>query len=436
MKGDMDSLQLHQQQQQQQQLGAAAGHSNGYHAASSATHSNSQAAAANGAGPVGHSSGSSEQGSVDVVASGFCETLAVLLSDGQLVFFRAVESDLWEETLEDQIALGGPKEYLIPVGLSPAAAAAAAAGSSGSSTDKMLLNDAEYYGGLSMPSGPWSRHYGSAITAVSAQGGDVQRLQFPPLGSGLDAAGSSSSSSSSSSPAIPLAEGRTVLGLVWLSQQRLLLLAAPLEELFEEGEGTVLIEASVTLPASPNDAANCSSPQQQVAPGTESVCVSYAGGRVLTAASHPAGGAMLQLQAGQLLYYPPSSSSSVQQQLLPLPAAASFPCGCPTFLLLPHAPLLNGAAHSAAPASSSSSSSSRARQAAVRVAAAAPAVGLSAAGVLYWGDKVVAADVVSVAVRGGGPGGPALLYITRQSVLYVVMIAQLPTYKHTLVSAH
>jgi hypothetical protein len=143
---------------------------------------------------------------------------------------------------------------------------------------------------------------------------------------------------------------------------------------------------------------------------------------------------MLQLQAGQLLYYPPSSSSSVQQQLLPLSAAASFPCGCPTFLLLPHAPLPNGAAHSAAPASSSSSS--RARQAAVRVAAAAPAVGLSAAGVLYWGDKVVAADVVSVAVKGGGPGGPALLYITRQSVLYVVMIAQLPTYKHTLVSAH
>jgi hypothetical protein len=348
------------------------------------------------------------------------------------VFFRAVESDLWEETLEDQIALGGPKEYLIPLGLPPAAAAGSS-GSSGGSTDKMLLNDAEYYGGLSIPSGPWSRHYGSAITAVSAQGGDVQRLQFPPLDSGLDAA-----SSSSSSPAIPLAEGRTVLGLVWLSQQRLLLLAAPLDEGLEEGEGTVLIEVSVTLPASLNDSANSRSLQQVAEPVTESVCVSYAGGRVLTASSHPAGGAMLQRQTGQLLYYPPSSSSSgsslQQQQLQPLPAAASFTCGCPTLLLLPHAPPPGGAAHTAT-ATSSSCSSSRARQAAIRVAAAAPAVGLSAAGVLYWGNKVVAVDVVSVAVRGGGPGGPALLYITRQSVLYVVMVAQLPTYKHALVSA-
>jgi elongator complex protein 1 len=371
---------------------------------------------------------------VDVAAAGYCEVLAVLLSDGQLVFFRSVESDLWEETLEDQVALGGPKECLLPLGFSPpaAAATAAAAAGRGSGNNGMLENDAEYYGGLSVPTGPWSRHYGSAVTGVSTQGGDVQRLQFPPLSA---AAGSSSSSSSG----IPLAEGRAVLGLVWLGQQRLLLLAAPLEEGLEDGQGTVLIEVSVTLPTSvPAAAAGADSSSMQQCVETESVCVSYAGGWVLTAASHPAGGAVLQLSDGKLMYYPNSSSGGGGggvSSLLPLPAAASFPCSCPLMLLLPHAPHPTAATPAAGSNDSGSSGSSdAARQAAVRVAAAAPAVGLSASGVLYWGSRAVAADVYSVAVRGGGPGGPALLYVTRQSLLYVLMVGQLPKYQHTLVS--
>jgi len=382
------------------------------------------------------------QGLVDVVGSGFCEVLAVLLSDGELVFLRAVESDLWEETLEDQIALGGPRDYLLPLGYPAAAAAtAAAAVVSSSSSASILANDAEYFGGLSMPSGPWSSNYGTAVTAVSTQGGDVQRLQFPPLTAAAAAAGGSNGSSGYDAPAIPLAEGRTVLGLVWLGPKQLLLLAAPLDEGLEEGEGTALIEVSVTLPASlfGLEAADSSSssPQQQ----TAAVKTSYAGVRVLTAAAHPAGGAVLQLENGQLRYYTPSSSSSgdsagftlqqlqqQQQLLLPLPAAANFPSGCPTMLLLPGAPSPI-AATAATPAAGSN-----AQQQAVRAAAMAPAVGLNTAGVLYWGSRVVAADVSSVAVRGGRPGGPALLYVTRTNLLYVVMVGQLPKYQHTLVS--
>lgn len=435
IEGDLDSW-LAQQQ---------TGHADGLPASSNNSHINN----ANGHSEAADSAGSPADGTsaaangtrsagsaVDVVQAGYCEVLAVLLSDGQLVFFRAVESDLWEETLEDQVALGGPKEYLLPLGYSPTAAAAVAAagGSSSSSKDQMLANDAEYYGGLAMPTGPWSNNYGSAVTAVSTQGGDVQRLQFAPLSAAAAAAGASSSGYES--PAIPLAEGRTVLSLVWLGQQQLLLLAAPLEEGLEDGEGTVLIQVSVNLPASLfglSAGANGSAQQQQQTVQTSTVRVSYAGGQVLTAASHPAGGAVLQMPGGKLFYYPDSSSTTRQQQLgsplVPLPAAANFPCSCSTMLLLPHAP--NPVA---AMAAAGSSGNNVARQAAVRVAAAAPAVGLSAAGVLYWGSKVAATDVCSVAVRGGGPGGPALLYVTRQSLLYMLMVGQLPKYQHTLVS--
>jgi hypothetical protein len=448
IEGDLDSW---VQQQQQQPNGptissnhaaAADAGANGIAAAADAGANGIAAAAAAGAnGIAAAAAAAAGGGEVDVAAAGYCEVLAVLLSDGQLAFFRSVESDLWEETLEDQVALGGPKEYLIPLGFSPTAAAAAAAGGS-SGSNGALENDAEYYGGLSVPTGPWSKHYGSAVTAVSTQGGDVQRLQFPPLSA---AAGSSSSSSSSFD--IPLAEGRAVLSLVWLGQQRLLLLAAPLEDGLEDGKGTVLIEVSVTLPASLPAAAAAAAAAAEGADGSsmqqcveaESVCVSYAGGWVLTAASHPAGGAVLQLTDGKLMYYPHSSSSGGGggggSPLLPLPAAASFPCSCPLMLMLPHAPHPTAAARAAGSSDcGSSGSSDAARQAAVRVAAAAPAVGLSVSGVLYWGSRVVAADVYSVAVRGGGPGGPALLYVTRQSLLYVLMIGQLPRYQHSLVS--
>jgi hypothetical protein len=314
-----------------------------------------------------------------------------------------------------------------------------------------------------MPSGPWGGRSG-AVAGSSACGGDVQQLLLRPLAAG------GSGSSGSSGPAIPLAEGRTVLGMVWLAWQRLLLLAAPLDDAapgVEGGEGTVLIEVSVTLP---DALATPHAPQAAGGSGSTggkqgvqqqgSVCArttvqlaavrtSYAGGAVLAAATHPRGGAVLQLTDGRLLFYAGGSSGSSgssgtsggdlhhhqqqqqqqQQQQLPvlLPPAAHFPAPCPTMLLLPGAPLPPGGGSSAGWAAAASGSSGGSS------ANAPPAVGLSSAGVLCWGGRVVAGDVTSVAMRASGPGGPALLYTTRQSLLYVVMTSQLGRYTHTLV---
>ncbi|WIA32299.1 hypothetical protein OEZ86_003144 [Tetradesmus obliquus] len=68
----------------------------------------------------------------------------------------------------------------------------------------------------------------------------------------------------------------------------------------------------------------------------------------------------------------------------------------------------------------------------IAAAAAAAAAGQGGHGALYWGAKLLANDVTSFVLRGGGPGGPALLYVTRQALLFVVMVGQLPSYVHSL----
>lgn len=369
----------------------------------------------------------------DVAEQGLCEVLAVLLSDSQLLFLRSVESDLWEETLEDQVALGGPKEYLLPLGYSPAtcnssstaAVHATASGTSSSSTDRQSY--------LSMTSGPWTPldENSSSNTYKAAAAEQVHQLeqQYLPVRAPTVAAGDGTADS----PAIPLAEGRLVMGLVWLSRDKLLLLAAPYpaEEGLEEGEGTVLVEVSVQIPTAASGLLSVRGCQVTPEPETQTVGVSYAGSAVMTAAAHPAGGALLQLQDGQLLYH------SCDGKMIPLSSTASFPVPCRTMLVLPDAaaPANSTVGTQGAPAAVNADNSNSSNKAA-QVAATAPAVGLSAAGGLYWGQKLVASDVISVAVRGGGPGGPALLFTTRQALLFVVMVGQLPNYQHTLVSNH
>ena len=68
------------------------------------------------------------------------------------------------------------------------------------------------------------------------------------------------------------------------------------------------------------------------------------------------------------------------------------------------------------------------------VLGSAPALGLSPTGLLYWGQQQLAHDVTSVALRGGGPGGPALVYTTRNNLMYTVLLRELRRYLHQTVS--
>lgn len=361
------------------------------------------------------SSSIQQQTAVDVVQQALCEVLAVLLSDGQLLFLRSVESDLWEESLEEQVAFGGPQEYLLPLGYYRATAdrssSAAAAGTGSSRTDMHSY--------LSMTSGPWTPldSSSSSNTYKAAAAEHVHQLeqQYLPIKACTYGEG----------PAIPLAEGRLVMGLVWLSRDKLLLLAAPYpaEEGLEDGEGTVLLVVSVQMPSAAAGLQVIDGHQVTPEPQCQTLQVSYAGSTVVTAAAHPAGGALLQLQDGQLLH------CSCSGKIASLGSTASFPAACRTMVVLPGAPAPVDSTQGAPPAARANS-----KTRAAQVAAVAPAVGLSDSGGLYWGQKLVAGDVTSVAVRGGGPAGPALLFTTRQALMFVVMVRQLPQYQHTLVS--
>ena len=202
------------------------------------------------------------------------EVLAVLMCNGQLAFFRAAESDLWEEALEDQEAAGGPCDALLQLGFSR----------------------------------------GTSDTGVATgDSGDIQ---------------------------VPLVEGRRVKGMVWLNEERLLLVAAPFpEEGFESGDGDVLLEVAVQLPPPTFDLTVDQNQQQQ--PKVSVIATTYAGGAVLKAVAVAAaaggglggvavaGGALVQLTSGSVLRY------TVGGSLTSAGAVANFPCGCPVMVNLP-----------------------------------------------------------------------------------------------------
>jgi hypothetical protein len=200
------------------------------------------------------------------------EMLAVLTADGHLHFLRAVESDLWEETLEEQADLGVTSSTLLPLG----AARAAGGGSSG-----------------------------TAAAAAAAVLDDSQP---------------------------PLADGRTVKAMVWLGPQQLLLIAAPFPDpADEQGSGDVLVEVHISTPGDGHvTSAGYTSPLDCELPACTQASCSYAGGAVLAAVADPRGGALIQMVDGSLW-----ACAAGGAGLQPLPKPCHFPGPCSTMLPLP-----------------------------------------------------------------------------------------------------
>lgn len=115
----------------------------------------------------------------------------------------------------------------------------------------------------------------------------------------------------------------------------------------------------------------------------EMAAVSSGVPRLLACCSRPppGSGVLLQQHGGTLLAY------SAGGLLQPLPAAASFPCGCSQMVAVP--------AEAAAPADGAPAAKS-----------AAAAFGLSSRGQLYLGARQLATGVTSFAVRAPASGWP------------------------------
>jgi elongator complex protein 1 len=336
--------------------------------------------------------------------------LAAVLSDGSLAFARAVEADAWEETLEEQTAWQSQRARLLGGGSGGGAAAAVEAAGG------RLAAPAPAPGARAAAKLGAAPHQAQRQRVAGAWG--AQRVLLP-LGAGLPGGGGGWP------PGVPLAEGRRVKAAAWLGPERLLLVAAPHPEPgFEGGEGDALVEISARLPEPLMSAPEGEAPEAAGAVEVEEVGTSYAGAPVLAAAPLPppaaatagafeaggdggagcggaeAGGVgvLLQLATGGLARCDPGGGAP-----WPLGPGASFPVPCPLM-----APLPAGSGGGGGGA----------------------AIGLAPNGALYWGPRLVAGGVTSFALRWGGAGGPALLYTTRSSLLYVVMLSQLPGYVH------
>ena len=117
-------------------------------------------------------------------------------------------------------------------------------------------------------------------------------------------------------------------------------------------------------------------------------------------ASASSSGAVIQIQGGQLFFYPSTTKGGQGGGLLAL-EADSFPTTCIRMLGTPLLPSEN--TNNFLP----------------RI------LGLSAKGELWWNSRHIASTVTSFALRYQGPGGPFLMYTTRNHLLRTLPLASL-----------
>ncbi|KAF5832885.1 IKI3 family-domain-containing protein [Dunaliella salina] len=336
------------------------------------------------------------------------EAVAVAMSDGRLALLRSCEEDLWEETLEEELdaraavarthpahSLQGADDVLVGCG-------DAYVGSSTEDALQPMLAPVEHWPLQGKPRVRALCWLGEdrllAVQAAwSAQGGASagireEQQQGPGSRGGYGGGVSVGARCDSSS-------GGSGYG------------------------GDVLVELQVLRPSS--DSMDVQGGQQDhhhqqqqqhqqqqsqfgvgVRVAAAPVCTSP-GTRVLRVVPHAAGGAVVAMASGEVRHYIPSSGSSLSHpggsaRLLSLGQACSFPAACPWVVPVPPLEHLGQAS-----------------------ASFSPALGLCRAGYLYWGAMLVAPDVTSLTTRTGGPGGPALLFCSRRSLMYTVFLAQL-----------
>ncbi|KAA6419594.1 MAG: elongator complex 1-like [Trebouxia sp. A1-2] len=174
----------------------------------------------------------------------------------------------------------------------------------------------------------------------------------------------------------PLAEGAIIRSIVWLTgSSSLLVIGTPLpgEGGGEQEHRDILQRLSISWS---NGTERPTATATKT--GRASGCI-----RIAEAAAHA--GALLQMQDGSMWTYASRDDEGL------------IPCGPGE---LPSALPLHGEE-------------------------SAPAVGLSEGGQLYWGSAPIQSACTSVAVRGQGPGGPFLLYTTRDNMLHTLPFALL-----------
>jgi len=201
--------------------------------------------------------------------------------------------------------------------------------------------------------------------------------------------------------------------IAWVSRHSVLIIASSLPGNNGPGSdktsGDILVEVDVGAAALQGR-----DESSELLFAEEISCLAVPGPVVCCACCAETPGAVLQIEGGALYVYQPEEGKLVR-----LPPSTAFPSTCSRMLAIPST--INdsnqendsynsnyyGQVPSLAPGSSSIS-----------------ALGLNLKGELFWGSRQLAAGVTSFTLRYQGPGGPFLLYTTRNHMLRTLPLAK------------
>ena len=195
--------------------------------------------------------------------------------------------------------------------------------------------------------------------------------------------------------------------VAWVSKYTLLLVASPLprnnateDSSSSAAAGDVLVEIDVR-------AALQNEEEEEIVElsgervAEEMCCFSAPGPVVCCACCAETSGAVLQIEGGALWGYQPSENKTnniSENVLVSLPSFLAFPSTCFRMLAIPSTALDQENNFQA--------------------------LGLNAKGELWWGSRQLAAGITSFILRYTGPGGPMLLYTTRNHMLRTLPLAK------------
>jgi elongator complex protein 1 len=213
-------------------------------------------------------------------------------------------------------------------------------------------------------------------------------------------------------------ENAVIRHVAWVSRQSVVIVASllpranPMSELESITAGDVLVEVDVGAAfIEQNDIS-----EEIVLEGKEVRVVAAPGPVVCCACCAETEGAVIQIEGGALFGYRPQETAN--NGLVSLPLTTAFPTTCPRMLAIPSTPAdsdqslpdLYYGLHTASSGDSNSSSFE--------------ALGLNSKGELFCGSRQLAASVTSFTLRYNGPGGPFLLYTTRNHLLRTLPLAK------------
>jgi len=202
--------------------------------------------------------------------------------------------------------------------------------------------------------------------------------------------------------------------VAWVSRNSVLVIASILTRNNAPGSdatrGDILVEVDVSAATVPG-----SDETSELLFAEEISCLAAPGPVVCCVCCAETPGAVLQIENGPLYGYQPQE----EEKLVRLPPSTAFPSTCSRMLGIPSSIIDLDQENDSYNSSYYGQGTSPAHG-----VGGFSALGLNSKGELFWGSRQLAAGITSFTLRYQGPGGPFLLYTTRNHMLRTLPLAR------------